>query len=78
MKKTPETTSRARQRLGAEIAVWRAGIAAARRDTFSGVNAPAENAAKVTFGEKQIARCTKEMKKLGRQAKKPFWSEKNS
>ncbi len=73
MRKTPETVSRARQRLGAEIEVWRAGIAAARRDDARGVNTPAENAAKITFGEKELKRCSKELRLLLRKAKKQFW-----
>ena len=73
MRKTPEPVSQARQRLRAEMEVWRAGIAAARRDDARGVNTPAENAAKITFGEKELKRCTKEMGKLCRKAKKQFW-----
>ena len=77
MRKTPETVSRARQRLGAEIEVWRAGIAAARRDISLDVNTPAENLAKVKFGNGQIALCKKELAKLSHKGKPRFWPKEN-
>jgi hypothetical protein len=73
MKKTPETVSQARKRLRAEMEVWRAGIAAARRDISLGVNTPAENLLKVQYGELKLAACKKKMGKLCSTAKKQFW-----
>lgn len=73
MRKTPDAVSRARQRLGAEMAVWRAGIAAAQLDLAAGVNPRAENLSKITFGEAQLTRCKKEMSNLSRLGRRRFW-----
>lgn len=77
MKRTPDTVSRARQRLGAEMEVWKAGIAAARRDIVLGVNPRAENLLKISFGELQLTRCRKAMVVLNKKSKGRFWKREN-
>ena len=77
MKRTPDTVSRARQRLGEEIEVWRAGIAAARRDIVLGVNPRAENLAKIAFGEAELKKCQQALHKLRKNGKRVFWPREN-
>ena len=64
MRKTPEGVSRKLQDIRQKADIWRAGIAAARADGA---------AAKVAYGQEQVALLAKEMKKLLREAKKQFW-----
>jgi len=73
MKRTPDSISRARQRLGEEIAVWTAGIAAARRQLCLDGTARAEADKKIAFGEAQLKRCRKEMALLTYKSKRRFW-----
>lgn len=75
MKRTPNSVSRARQKLRTEMEVWKAGIAAARREMCldGAVRAMADQ--KVSFGEAQLKRCKKEIAKLGRKGKPRFWPE---
>jgi ubiquinone biosynthesis protein UbiJ len=63
MKKTPQEVSRALQKLRQEAEMWRAATAKAQGDPE-----------KTAFGQAEVARCAKEMKKLYRQGKKQFWS----
>lgn len=65
--KTPPEVSRARQKLGREIAVWEAGIRAA-----------AGYPAKVAFGKEQLKLCKQKLYTLysSGKTKKRFWSSK--
>ena len=64
MRKTPEGVSRELQEIRQKADIWRAGIAAARADGA---------AAKVAYGQKEVALLAKEMKVLLRESKKQFW-----
>ncbi len=65
-KKTPPDISRKLQDIRQKADIWRAAIARAR---------VAGEAAKVTFGQAQVALLAKEMKTLLRSSKKQFWSK---
>jgi hypothetical protein len=73
MKRTPDSVSKNRQKLAAEIKIWRAGIAAARRGLALDEVAREAMAQRVAFAEAQLVRCKKEMIDLNRGAKKAFW-----
>ena len=60
MQRTPDRVSKARQKLGQEIVIWRAAI--------KNIKDPQ----KIVFGEAQLARCKREMRALG--GKRRFWS----
>ena len=74
MRRTPPEVSRKLQEIRQKADVWRAGIARARLELAGG---DPEAAPKIAYGEAQIALCAKEMKKVLRQAKKQFWSNKD-
>jgi len=76
MKKTPESISRARQQAGEQAKVWRAGIADARAALALYPEHKAEIERRVTYAQDKIAEIARELKKLRKQGKKPFWRRK--
>jgi hypothetical protein len=73
MIKTPENISRARQEAGEQAKIWRAAIAAARAEPILSPAKRTEVEHRVTYAQAQIAEIAKELKKLKKQGKKPFW-----
>ncbi len=72
MKRTPDGVSKARQKLGQEIEVWRRAIKKVK------IGQP-DAAQKISFGEMQIDRCAKAMKALYKDVgKKQFWENDTS
>jgi len=70
MKRTPDGVSKARQKLGQELSIWRRAVAEVK-------TGQPDAAKKRAFGEEQIARCEKEMRKLRRKnvGKRAFWRD---
>jgi len=75
MKKTPESISKARQKARELAEVWRAGIAAARRELVLAPGQEAEIMRRIDYAHAKIAEQAKELKALRRKGKKPFWSK---
>jgi len=73
MKKTPENISKARQQAGEQAKIWRAAIAAARAEPILSPAKHTEVAHRVAYAQAQIAEIARELKKLRKQGKKPFW-----
>ena len=71
MKKTPEHISRARQKARETAEIWRAGIAAARRELVLDPAKQAEVERKVAYAQAQIAVAAKELKDL--RGTRQFW-----
>jgi septal ring factor EnvC (AmiA/AmiB activator) len=75
MKKTPENISRARQEASKQAELWRAEIAATRREITLTPDRHAERERRIAYAQAQIAEIAKELKALRRKGKKPFWSK---
>jgi hypothetical protein len=73
MLRTPEEVSKARQEIRRQADIWRAGVAATRRELAAEPAKQAELEAKIAYGQAQVALCAAEMKKLYRKGKRPFW-----
>jgi hypothetical protein len=67
MKKTPDNVSKERQKIGQEMAVWKARI------WDSHLGEPSEVAQKIAFCEEQLKECRKRLRALSRKSKKTFW-----
>jgi hypothetical protein len=73
MKRTPDSISKARQKARDLAEVWRAGIAAARRELALDPAARAEVERRVAYAQAQIAVAAKELKDLRRAGRRQFW-----
>ena len=77
MRKTPDSVSKERQRIGQEIATWEAGISDSRRSLQLDFASRASASQKVAFCEEQLKECRKRLRALRGKYKKRFWSFNN-
>jgi hypothetical protein len=68
MRRTPDSVSRARQKVRKELERWGARIKTERHK-------PKPDPEGLAFGEGEIALCNKEMRKLNKISKKQFWHD---
>ena len=73
MRKTPDSISRARQKLKREMDTWRAGIKEAESSLQLDAGARAKVTQQVEFGKARLAECRQRMATLKSKGTKKFW-----
>ncbi len=72
MKRTPDTVSKERQKIGREIDAWLAGIRNAECALELGEVSKEETDKKLQYAQEHLLECQKRMRSLNYKGKKPF------